>query len=83
MIICKLEEYLDKVKKTKYWLSKNTGISQNSIGKLVANKTTSINFDVLSKIIETCEKVDPNVKITDIIDYIEDENINKNEKVEE
>lgn len=83
MIICKLEEYLNKINKKRYWLSKNTGISQNSIGKLVAKKTTSINFDVLSKIIEACKTVDPDVKLTDIIDYIDDKEIHKEEEVEE
>ncbi|QCH27617.1 helix-turn-helix domain-containing protein [Clostridium tyrobutyricum] len=73
MIICKLEEYLNKIEKTKYWLSKNTGISQNSIGKLAANKTTSINFDILDKIIRICKQIDPNVKLTNIIDYTENE----------
>ncbi|KOA73890.1 helix-turn-helix domain-containing protein [Clostridium botulinum] len=45
-----LKEQLQNIDKTMYWLSKETGISQNAIGKLANNKSTSITFDNLQKI---------------------------------
>lgn len=50
MIKFNLEEILQEQNKSMYWLSKQTGISQNSISKIVKNETTGINFDTLEKI---------------------------------
>lgn len=50
MIKVNLEEVLQEQGKTAYWLSKQTGISQNSLSKIVKNETTGINFDTLEKI---------------------------------
>lgn len=50
MIKINLDSILEKQDKTVYWLSKKTGISQNSLGKIVKNETTSIKFDTLEKI---------------------------------
>lgn len=62
MIKIMLDEILQNQGKTMYWLSKETGISQNSIGKIVKNETSSINFDTLYKI---CIAL--NVEISDIL----------------
>lgn len=45
-----LEEALKSKNKTKYWLSKETGITYANITRYAKNKTASINFDNLSKI---------------------------------
>jgi putative transcriptional regulator len=45
-----IDEVLAKQCKTVYWLSKQTGVSQFSMGKIVKGKTTSIKFDLLEKI---------------------------------
>jgi len=50
MLIVKIDTVLAKQNKTVYWLSKQTGISQFSMGKIVKGKTTSIKFDLLEKI---------------------------------
>ena len=50
MLIVKIDAVLAKQNKTVYWLSKQTGISQFSMGKIVKGKTTSIKFDLLEKI---------------------------------
>lgn len=50
MIKFNLDEILQEQGKSMYWLSKQTGISQNSISKIVKNETTGINFDTLEKI---------------------------------
>lgn len=45
-----IDELLAKQSKTVYWLSKQTGISQFSMGKIVKGKTASIKFDIIEKI---------------------------------
>lgn len=51
MVKLRLEEVLKEKNRTKYWLSKQTGISQGNISRMCNNKTTSINFEVLGKIL--------------------------------
>lgn len=65
MIKIKLKEQLDQQDKTVYWLSKQIGVSQNSLGKIVREETTSIKFEILDKI---CEVLECNVQ--DIIEHI-------------
>ncbi|MFS8542062.1 MAG: helix-turn-helix transcriptional regulator [Tissierellales bacterium] len=50
MIRFNVDKLLKQQGKTVYWLSKQTGISQNSLAKIVKNQTTGINFDTLEKI---------------------------------
>lgn len=50
MVKIKIEEVLAQQNKTVYWLAKQTGISQFSMGKIVKAKTISIKFDLLEKI---------------------------------
>lgn len=50
MIRFNVDKLLKQQNKTVYWLSKQTGISQNSLAKIVKNQTTGINFDTLEKI---------------------------------
>jgi len=50
MIKLKVNKLLEDKNKTMYWLSKQTGISSNNIGKLFHNETKSISFETLEKI---------------------------------
>lgn len=45
-----LENILNKKGLTKYWLSKQTGISYPTISKLCNNETISANFETIEKI---------------------------------
>jgi len=65
MIEIRLKEVLEQQEKTVYWLFKQTGISQNSLGKLVKGETTSIRFDVLDNI---CIAL--NCEVGDIIKHV-------------
>lgn len=65
MIKFNVDKILENQGKTVYWLSKQTGISQNSLGKIVKNETTGINFDTLEKI---CIAL--NVSIYDVLELI-------------
>lgn len=55
MLKLRLDKLLEEKNKTKYWLSKETGISQGNISKMCKNETTSIKFDVLLRILSALE----------------------------
>ena len=63
--IC-IKDILEKEERSIAWLSRQTGISQMSLGKLVANKTDSIRFE---NILLICEALKVDVK--DIIKIID------------
>ena len=50
MLYLKVDELLKKNGKSKYWLSKQTGIAANHISKMCNGETTSVRFDSLEKI---------------------------------
>lgn len=50
MIRLKVKQILQEKNKTAYWLSKQTGISANNIGKICNGETTNIRFDTMEKI---------------------------------
>ena len=50
MIRLKIKQILQEKNKTAYWLSKQTGISANNIGKICNGETTNIRFDTMEKI---------------------------------
>lgn len=50
MLLFKIDEILSKQGKSRYWLSKQTGISENALGKLCRNQTSRIEFDTIEKI---------------------------------
>lgn len=51
----KLDEVLKSKRRTKYWLSKQTGITQQNIGKLANGKTKSIKFENIDAICTALE----------------------------
>lgn len=53
MLSLRIDEILREQGKTPYWLSKQTGISPNNIGKICNGETTTIRFDTLEKICKT------------------------------
>lgn len=50
MLSLKINEILEQQGKTPYWLGKQTGISQNNIGKICNGETSTIRFDTIEKI---------------------------------
>lgn len=50
MLTLKIKEILTQQNKTPYWLGRQTGISQNNIGKICNGETSTIRFDTLEKI---------------------------------
>jgi len=50
MLSLKINEILKEQGKTVYWLGKQTGISQNNIGKICNGETSTIRFDTIEKI---------------------------------
>lgn len=53
MLSLKIDKILKEQNKTTYWLGKQTGISQNNIGKICNGETSTIRFDTLEKICKT------------------------------
>ena len=51
----KLNEVLNSKNKTKYWLSKQTGMTAQNIGKLANGQTTSIKFENIDAICNALE----------------------------
>lgn len=50
MLSLRINEILEEQGRTPYWLGKQTGISQNNIGKICNGETSTIRFDTLEKI---------------------------------
>lgn len=50
MLSLKVNKILEQQGKTPYWLGKQTGISQNNIGKICNGETSTIRFDTIEKI---------------------------------
>ena len=50
MLTLRINEILEEKGKTPYWLAKQTGISQNNMGKICKGETSNIRFDTLEKI---------------------------------
>lgn len=50
MLSLKINEILKQQGKSPYWLGKQTGISQNNIGKICNGETSTIRFDTIEKI---------------------------------
>lgn len=65
--IVKIAELLESKGKTKYWLSKETGITYPNLDRLIKNETSSVKFDFLEKI---CDALD--CELTDIIKFVKE-----------
>lgn len=63
MITLNIKKPLDKLGKSKYWLSRETGISQNHISKMYNGLTERIYLNTLDKL---CNALD--CEISDILE---------------
>lgn len=63
MITLNIKKPLDKLGKSKYWLSRETGISQNHISKMYNGSTERIYLNTLDKL---CNALD--CEISDILE---------------
>lgn len=64
MVIFKLDIVLESRGKTKYWLSKETGIDNNTLGKIYNNEAKQIKKETIDKI---CKALD--CKVEELIEY--------------
>lgn len=65
MLSLRVNEVLQEKGKTAYWLSKQTGISPNNIGKICNGETTNIRFDTMEKICIALECTPNDIVISD------------------
>lgn len=77
MIKIYVSDLLGKFKKSQKWLADTTGIRPTTIGLYYKENVQRINPEDLSKIVEAFKTLDETIKLSDIIDYIDNE-----EKVE-
>ena len=64
MIKFTLDTLLGTKDKTRYWLSKQTNIDNNTLAKIYNNSSTKINLDTMDKI---CKALD--CDLTELITY--------------
>lgn len=50
MLSLKIDQLLKQKNHSAYWLSKQTGIATNNIGKICNGETSTIRFDTIEKI---------------------------------
>lgn len=67
MIKFTLDHILEKEQKTRYWLSKQTGIDNNTLSKIFNNSAKQIKLETLNKIIIALK-----CQIQDIIEFTPD-----------
>ena len=65
MLKLKVKEVLESQNKTPYWLSKQTGISPNNIGKICNGETVNIRFDTLEKICKVLDCTPNDIIVSD------------------
>lgn len=75
VIEVKLEELLQSRGKTRYWLAKETGMTQIAIGNLSKGNTQRIDFSTLNSI---CKALD--CKTGDVLEYVPDKERSKAHK---
>lgn len=50
MLSLKINQLLEQNNRSAYWLSKQTGISPNNMGRICNGETSTIRFDTIEKI---------------------------------
>lgn len=65
MLSLRVNEILSEKDKTPYWLSKQTGISPNNIGKICNGETTNIRFDTIEKICKALDCTPNDIIVSD------------------
>lgn len=67
MLSLKIGQLLEQQNRSAYWLSKQTGISPNNIGKICNGETSTIRFDTIEKICLTLNcSIDDLFESTDV-----------------
>lgn len=64
----RLNEILADKDKTIYWLAKQTGITNNTLGRLAKNQTDRITFELIAKICDTLK-----IEISDLLELSSEE----------
>lgn len=64
-IIFTLKEYLDSRQITRYWLSKNSGVSMSAVENIYKNKSRRVDFSTLEKLCGTLD-----CEISDILHLV-------------
>ena len=65
MLLFKIDEILSQKSKSRYWLSKQTGISENALGKLCRNETSRIEIGTIEKICKILECTPNDIIVSD------------------
>ncbi|WP_010236347.1 helix-turn-helix domain-containing protein [Clostridium arbusti] len=73
MFKIKISDLLGKYKKTQLWLCEETGIRPATISNYYHEKIVRINKDDLEKIYNLFKTIDPNLKTTDMIEFVDDD----------
>lgn len=61
-IVVNVDEILESKNKTRYWLSRETGITYAAIAKFCDQKTASVSYEMLEKV---CTALD--IKVGDVL----------------
>ncbi|SMC19429.1 putative transcriptional regulator [Clostridium acidisoli DSM 12555] len=72
MIKIYISDLLGKFKKSQRWLADITGIRPSTIGLYYSEDIKRINSEDLSNIVKAFKTLDDNIKLSDIIDYVDD-----------
>lgn len=73
MIKIYVSDLLGKFKKSQKWLSDETGMRQNTVGLYYNESIKRINTEDLNAIVKAFKKLDNSIKLSDVIDFVEDE----------
>ncbi|AJA48662.1 phage-like transcriptional factor [Clostridium pasteurianum DSM 525 = ATCC 6013] len=73
MIKFYISDLLGKFKKSQRWLADETGIRPSTIGLYYSENIKRINSEDLNAIVKAFKALDSNIKLSDVIDYIDDE----------
>lgn len=68
-----VSDLLGKFKKTQMWLSQQTSIRQSTISMYYKETIKRINTEDLEAIYKAFKQLDTGIKLSDIIDYVENE----------
>lgn len=71
MIKFYISDLLGKFKKSQRWLADSTGIRPSTIGLYYSEDIKRINSEDLNAIVKAFKALDSNIKLSDVIDFIE------------
>lgn len=71
MIKIYISDLLGRFKKSQKWLADITGIRPNTIGLYYKESVQKINPEDLNKLVKAFRTLDGNIRLSDIIDFIE------------